>query len=169
MVRDCIECRIEVHAVVISRVDQHAIVFKCRIVDIDVAAIGRRYHLHDRQIVLLGELPVARVVTGNRHDSTRAITHKNEIRDPQRHFVAGQWMDRGNAERHSLFLHRLEGRLGRIGLLAFFNECSDIGIFCGRLQCQWMLRRDRHVGHAHERIGPCRVNSQQVVVILYLE
>ena len=88
----------------------------------DLAAVARRNNLPDLDSVLLGELPVAFVMAGNRHDGARAITHQHEVGDPQRYFVASQRVNRGDAERHALFLHRFERCFGRVAPGALLDE-----------------------------------------------
>ena len=96
--------------------------------DIDLAAIGRRDDLHDRQAVLLGKFPIARIVTRDSHHGARAVTHQYKVGDPQRHLFTGQWMDGRNAQRHALLFHRFERCFGRIRLFALFDECRNLGI-----------------------------------------
>ena len=128
-----VERAVEIQAVVLARIDEYACVDEHSFVDIDLAAVRRRNDLLDRQAVFLREFPVALVVPGHGHDSARAVTHEHEVRDPQRHLFAGQRVNRRDAERHALLFHRLERRLGGIGLLAVFDECRNSGLSAAAL------------------------------------
>src|SRR5689334_16217633 len=66
----------------------------------------------DRNAVLLAEFEVALIVSGNGHDSARAISHQHEVADPNRKFLAAVWIDGVLAGEEAL-LFEIAGSFGR--------------------------------------------------------
>ena len=137
--------------------------------NVNFTTVGRRNHLLDRQFMLRRKLPVARIVAGDGHDRTGAIAHQHEIGDPQRHPFAAKRMHSLDAERHAFLFHCLKSCFCRVGLLAFFNKCSDRRIVFSRFLCQRVLSRHSHVGNAHQGVRPRRINRQQIILTRHLE
>ena len=113
----------------------------------------------DGQSVLAGEVEVALVVGGHRHDHARAVVHHHVVRRPQRHLFAGVGVGHMEAREDALLGGRLGGalrggdqRLARdeVGHLALAGRTGQ------ELLQQRMLRGDRHERHAVDRVGPRR-------------
>ena len=75
--------------------------------------------------------------------------------------LAGQRVDRVDAERHAALLHRLEHGFGDARALALRDEFLQVGFVLRGALRERMLGRDGHVGHAEQRVGPRRIHSQR--------
>ena len=71
------------------RIDKHTCCYicKCCLININFFTI-LGYNLNNRQIKLLGKLPVSFIMCRNSHDSTCTIAHKYIVRYPDWNFLA---------------------------------------------------------------------------------
>ena len=163
--RDGVERFVEVEAVEATGIDQPPVLDVGARIHVDEAAVRGLDHLVDAQAVATRELPVALVMRGHRHHGARAVAHQHEVRDPHRHLLAGERMNRVDAERHAAFLHRLEHRLGDARALALGDECLQVGVARRCALRERVLGGDRHVGDAVQRIGTRRVDAQRLGIL----
>ena len=119
----------------------------------------------DAQAVAARKLVVALVVRGHGHDGAGAVTHQHEVGDPDRHALAGQRVDRVDAERHAALFHRLEHGFGDARALAFGDEFLQVGIVLRGALRERMFGRDRHVRDAEQRVGPRRVDTERAAAL----
>jgi len=122
---------------------------------------GRLHRPHDRQAVDLGELPVALVLPGHRHDRAGSVAHHHVVGDPDRDPLAvGRVAAVGTGEDAGLLLRGLAiavalgggfGPVGRDGLAgAGRRELVDPGV----------LGADHHVGRPEHGVRPGREDPQ---------
>ena len=159
-IRNGVKGLLEIEAIVFAGIDQHAVVRVGTRVHIDFAAVSRGDHLHDGQTMLPGKLPVTVIVPGHCHHGAGAITHQDEIRDPQRHLFAADRVNCRNAQRHAFLFHRFEGGFRGLGLPALCQKGRQLRIPRSSLDRQRMLGGNRHIGYAHQGVGPRRKHGQ---------
>ncbi|MCY1426309.1 hypothetical protein D9M71_421270 [compost metagenome] len=90
---DRVEGTGKVQAIELAGVDQLAVLTIGRLPRLRrcVAGTGAD-HVLDRQVVLVGELVIAFVVSRHSHHCAIAVVHQDIVGDPHRQFLAGQWM-----------------------------------------------------------------------------
>ena len=119
-----------------------------------------------RKIKLLRKIPVTCVVCGNCHDGTRAIGHKDIVRNEDRNFLSVYGVDRRDSVKTSprLILCKLcslKIRFLRRGL----NICLDLVIILDDILPLFnirMLRRDYHVCSTEKCVRTCCVDSENI-------
>ncbi|MCY1164210.1 hypothetical protein D9M73_40830 [compost metagenome] len=87
------------------------------------------------------------------HDGAVAVAHQHIVTDPHLDELAGQRMRDKQAGALALFLLRGQLGFGRATGFAVFDKSGDFRVgFCS-VQRQWMFRRHRAKGHAHDGVG----------------
>ena len=141
-----------------------------------VAGVGRlrniaaRNHFDDRQAELGGELPVALVAAGHRHDRAGAVADQHVVGDEHRNLFPVGRIGRVGAEEHAglgLVLLALQIGLGRdrravggdrLGGRRRTERPPRVDIVGplrgGQRVDQLVLGRQHHVGRAEQRVGP---------------
>ncbi len=120
-------------------------------------------HLHDRQRILAGELVVALVVAGYRHDRAGAVGGQHEVGHPDRQLLAGQRVNGTGAGGHAQFFHGRQLGLGHLAAADLLDKLRQRRVGLGGLPGDRVLRGDRHVGGAHQGIGAGGVHLQGVL------
>ena len=133
-------------------VNQHTFIGKGRLANIHPGLIRRRDHLQHGQAVFARKLPVALIVGRHRHHRAFAVTHEYEVGDKHRQLIARNRMHDFEPRIDAFFLHGFQHRLGGAGGRAFLHKGRHIGILRGGVLRQWMFRRHRHIGRAHEGV-----------------
>ena len=129
---DGIESGSEIETVEIGGVHQQTLSHVGLGLNVYIVAVTGCDNLDDGQPVVPGELVVAQVVTGNRHDGAGAVTHEDEVGHPHRQPVSGDGMDGVAAQRHAALFHGLHGGFRGFDALALVDEARDVGIVRGR-------------------------------------
>ncbi len=110
----------------------------------------------DRQTEDLGELEVALVVTGDRHDGAGAVAHQDVVGDPDRDGFPVHRVDRGgpggDAGLRVRQVGAVEVALGRGAGAILLHRRAVLG--GGQAIDQGMLGGEHHVGRAEEGVGP---------------
>ncbi len=156
-----------IQAVVFARVHAHAVLFVAipflpgRIAE---GLILYGDGLLDRQVIFLGKPEVAFVMRRHRHHRAFAVAHQHIVADPYRHLFAGERVGHLDTGVHALLFHGGDVRFGHAALLAFFDECGELGIVLCGLGRQRMLRRHGDEGHAHDGVGARGVHPQLLVI-----
>ena len=82
---------------VVAAVDRRALAGERRV---EVVVVGRLHGADDRQVEGLGEVPVALVLAGHRHDRAGAVAHQHVVGDEHRDARAGDRVGRPAAGEH---------------------------------------------------------------------
>ena len=109
--------------------------------------------LLDRQSVFSGEREVALVVAGHAHDRAVAVAHQHIVGDPHLDRFVGDRMPDVQARRHPFLFHGGEIGLDHRAAPAFVDERGERRVGLRRVLRQRMLRGDRAIRHAHDRVG----------------
>ncbi len=112
---------------------------------------------------------IALVVRRYRHYRTGAIAHEYKVGDPDRYGRAAEGMNGLIATVHAELFRPIQIRLRGPAALTLLDKCSDFGIVCRCLLRQRMLRRQRHVGRALQRIRARAVDFQHLLMIDHLK
>ena len=96
---------------------------------------------------------VALVVAGHRHDRAGAVAHEHEVCDPDRQALAVERVDRVQAERHAVLLHRLDFGRGGTAAPAFLDERGDVFTPLRDLHGERVLGCHRHERRAVDGVG----------------
>ena len=134
--------------------------------DLENAYIAAGDDLDNRKPEFLCEFPVARIMRGNRHDSTRSVCGKHVIRYKNRDLVSVRGIDGEDPlELHARFVLYHFGAL-KIGFfcrrLAVSGDFRIIGELVLPFIHERMLRRNHHISRAEKRVGSCRINGDFV-------
>ncbi len=153
------------HPVDEARVDQHPVagvgLGQRRV------GLGRRGgdHAHDRQPVLGGEIEVALVVPGHRHDRAGAVIHQHEVGDVDRQALVGiERMDRADAGVEAELLGGLDLGRGGAACAALLDELGRVAIAHRHGLGQRMVGRDGDEAGAEDRVRPRGVDLDAVAV-----
>ena len=104
----------------------------------------------DGDLVLGAEFEIAFVVRGDGHDGAGAVTHENEVADPDGHLGAVERMQRVLAGELTEFLH-VAGFLAR-GEIDHLFELELFGFVGDELFKQWMFGRKNEASCAVDGI-----------------
>jgi hypothetical protein len=100
-------------------------------------------------------------VRGHGHDRAGAVAHEHEVRDPDRHLLAGDRMDRAEAGVDAFLLGGFDVGFRGAAVAAFLDERSDERLALRGLLRERMLGGDGEIGHAHERVRARREHGQR--------
>ena len=110
------------------------------------------------QVVFFAELKVALVVRRDSLHITRAVSHQDEVGDPDRNFVAGERVE-GVAFGEDTFFFHLAGHLLARGLptkfVNFFLDGGSAGDFGNQFFDHRTAGRKKHGGDAVDGVNPC--------------
>ncbi len=119
----------------------------------------------DRQVEGPGEVQVALVVRGHRHDGAGAVVGQHVVGREDRHLLAGQRVGRGDAQRDTGL-----GAVGRLPLdLGQLADLVAVGLERGSLLRRAQLVGQRRVGgddeerRAVQRVGTCGEDGDRAV------
>ena len=120
----------------------------------------------DRQIELPGELEVTLVVGWHAHDGAGAVLHQHVVGDEQGYSIAVDGVRDEAAGEQAFLLHALRRALDLAltahALLELPDGGGTLGMPCGHLLHQRVLRGDDHEGHTPQRVMPGGVNLNGV-------
>ena len=141
---------------------------------VEVVVVGGLHGADDRQVEGLGEVPVALVLAGHRHDRAGAVAHQHVVGDEHRDAGAGDRVGRPAAGEDTglvlalalpldVVLARCRAPVGRDGLLrggraAGPGVLGALGPAAGRDQLvdERVLGGQHHEGRAEQGVGPGR-------------
>ncbi len=149
---DGIEGALEVEAIEVTGVDQHAVLGEGSFADVGRIAVGIGDHGFDRQVVLGGEFVVTLVVGRHGHHGTGAVFHQYEVGDEDRHFTAGQRVDGLEAGIHAAFFHGRHVGFAGAATRALGVELGKLRIVLRRGLGQRVSGGDADVGHTHQGV-----------------
>ena len=130
----------------------------------DIAAL---YNLHNRKTELLREVPVPLIMGRNRHDSAGTVGHENVVGYPDRDLLLRHRVHRGNSLQ--AYAGLVLGQLGPLKVRLPGCRFPILGDGSPVLQLvlifvyQRVFGRNNHISSAEERIGPCCVDTQNIV------
>ncbi len=149
-------------------------------------ALGRLDGADDRDVELLGELPVARVLPGHGHDGAGAVAHQHVVGDEDRDALSRQGIRRPRAgedtglvlalglaldvtlarRRELVCRHGLLRGRARVGVRPLPGVLGPIGPVALRHQGvdERVLGRDDHEGRAEDRVGARREDVDAVLL-----
>ena len=162
---DGIEGALEVETVKLAGVEQHALLGVSGFAHVDVA-INRLDDRLDVEAIFGGEFEVTLIVGRNRHHGAGAVVHQHEVGDPDRYLAAIQRVNGIEAGGHALLLHGGQLGFGYLGVLALFDEGSQLRIVLGCLQRQRVTGGDTDIGDAHEGVRTGGVDLQLLSLTL---
>ncbi|MNJ28853.1 hypothetical protein D3C77_234040 [compost metagenome] len=150
---DSVEGALEVQAVECAGIDQLAMLaVGDQPLAADFIASAGTDHSLDRQVVLVGELEIAFVVSRNSHDRAVAVVHQHVVGDPHRQFFAGQRVLHEQRSGQALFLLGGDVGFGDAAALALIDEGLQLGVALGGLGGQRVFGGNGHVGGAHQGV-----------------
>ncbi len=125
----------------------------------------RRVHRPDRKPVLARELEIPLVVRGHTHEGTRAVLGQDEVREPDRDFLARRRIDREGPGRQALLLPALGLALEPRFAPHAIDEFLDRGARGRPLRESGhgrVLGRKRHERRAVKRVRPRREDRDRL-------
>ena len=151
------------HAIEEARVDADAVA-RLGLAGEGLVGVGGTggHHADDGQRIFGGEIEVALVVPGHRHDRAGAVVHQHEVGDVHGQGRAGERVARGDAGVEAQLLGGFHFRRGGAAALAQRDE------FCRhRVGRRHRLRHrviggDRHEAGAEDGVGPGGVDRQRI-------
>ena len=155
-------------AVVLTRIDRNPSLCECRGIKVDnVRAAGCRCDdLYDRYVERFRKFIVPFIMSRHCHDGPSAVADQNIVSDPDGDSIAIDRIDRIATCKDSRFLFR-EIRAVEIAL---HRRLPPVFIYRRALIAardpihKWMLGCEHHVGHAEQRVGACRVDTDEVCI-----
>ncbi len=125
--------------------------------------IRRSNHRTNRNSVLPAKLEVALVVSGHGHNRARAVAHHHEIRDPHRHPLGAEWIQRVPSGEETIFFD-IARVAPRPRVHHGFGARSSG--FVQQLRGQRMLRSQNHARRSIDGIGARREHANRPLALL---
>ncbi len=109
------------------------------------------------QPVFTGEIEVALIMARTAKDCAGAIVHQDEISDIDRQALFRVYrIDAGKAGIKAQLFRLLDRLFASPGLGAIGDKSLQPNLVCGKLTCQWVIRRNRHEAGPKQGVGTGR-------------